>query len=83
MRKLRQITNKLEVKFDVFGVSLWLKYAKHELYNFTWVEGLLDEGKHAITHCPQIEKILYEGLDKRQLTNHEVYVAPNFRINGD
>ena len=82
MGKLRQVLDELEVKFYVFGVSLRFEYAKHKLYNFARVEGLLHEGEHAIAHRPQIEKILHEGLDKRQLTDHEIDVAPNFRING-
>ena len=82
MGKLRQVLDELEVKFYVFGVSLRFEYAEHKFYNFARVEGLLHEGEHAITHRPQIEKVLHEGLDKRQLTDHEIDVARNFRING-
>ena len=80
--RFSQVLNQLKFKLDVLGICLGFENAKDKFYYFARAERLLHEGKHSIAHCPQVEQILHKGLYEGQLTDHELDVALDFRVDG-
>lgn len=51
-----------------------------ELDDFPRVEWLANEREDAVAHRPQVEQVLHERLQERQLADNELDIADDFGV---